>query len=628
MAKESIKKLVLAYSGGLDTSVILRWIRDEFGCEVVAFCADVGQAEETAGLEEKALKTGADKFHLIDLREEFARDFVFPMMRANAVYEGYYLLGTSIARPVIAKKLAELARAEGADAVGHGATGKGNDQVRYELTLARLAPELKIIAPWRHPAWPFKGRADMIAYANEKKIPLTVTEEKPYSMDRNLVHVSYEGGILEDPWREPYQDMFRLTVSPEDAPDKAEYVEIEYAEGNPVAINGERLAPAALIERANQIGGRHGIGRVDMVENRYVGIKSRGVYETPGVTILTHGHRAVEQLTLDREVMHLRDSLIPRYSEMVYYGYWFAPEREALQALIDEAQTNVSGIARLKLYKGGASIAGRKSPNSLYDSEDRELRRGGRLSAGRRGGLHPARGAAACGLWRCWKRAKASRRAARGEGHSVQASARSTPRGAASARRRLPQLPTQDERAHHASQRRDHLRRARMPLREPADRRMAQGVARAPRRIVSLSLVADDLARKTIQVPEGRLPQYPARPLCPRAPARGRGLHRVAAVRSAALSPRHPRLDRARRHAREGEADLRGRRPRRSSTGLRDHRARDRGRQVQVRSRRRGHSYRDRAPPDRDRRRRGPQAPYRALAQRSGRARFAAVPER
>jgi len=364
---ESIKKLVLAYSGGLDTSVILRWIKDEFGCEVIAYCADVGQAEETDGLEEKALKSGASKFYLIDLREEFARDFVFPMMRANAVYEGYYLLGTSIARPVIAKKQVDIAHDEGADAVGHGSTGKGNDQVRYEMTFARLAPELRIIAPWRHPAWPFKGRADMIAYANEKKIPLTVTTEKPYSMDRNLVHVSYEGGILEDPWREPYSDMFRLTVAPEDAPDKPEYVEIEFAKGNPVAINGELLGAAAIIERANQIAGRHGIGRVDLVENRYVGIKSRGVYETPGVTILMHGHRAVEQLTLDREVLHLRDSLIPRYAEMIYNGYWFAPEREALQSLIDDAQRNVEGVARIKLYKGNATIAGRKSPKSLYD---------------------------------------------------------------------------------------------------------------------------------------------------------------------------------------------------------------------------------------------------------------------
>jgi argininosuccinate synthase len=367
MSKQTIRKLVLAYSGGLDTSVILRWLKDYFGCEVIAYCADVGQGDETEGLEQKALKTGASKLHLVDLRDEFARDFVFPMMRTNAVYEGYYMLGTSIARPVIAKKQVEIARAEGADAVAHGATGKGNDQVRFELTFARLAPELKVIAPWRHPDWPFKGRADMITYANQKKIPVPVTAEKPYSMDRNLVHISFEGGVLEDPWREPYGDMFRLTVAPEKAPDQPEYVEVEYTSGDPVAINGERMPPARLIERANEIGGRHGVGRVDLVENRYVGIKSRGVYESPGVTILFHAHRAVEQLTLDREVMHLRDSLISRYAEMVYYGHWFAPERESLQALIDETQKNVSGVARLKLYKGGVWIAGRKSANSLYD---------------------------------------------------------------------------------------------------------------------------------------------------------------------------------------------------------------------------------------------------------------------
>ncbi len=300
MPKPVIRKIVLAYSGGLDTSVILRWLRDYYDCEVVAFCADVGQAEELEGLEQKALKTGASKLHVVDLREEFARDFVFPILRANAIYEGYYLLGTSIARPVIAKKQAEIARAEGADAVAHGATGKGNDQVRFELTFARLAPELEIIAPWRHRDWTFKGRAELVAYANQKKIPITVTAEKPYSMDRNLVHVSYEGGILEDPWREPYGDMFRLTVAPEDAPDRPEYVEVEYQAGDPVAINGERLTPASLISRANEIGGRHGVGRVDLVENRYVGIKSRGVYESPGVTILGHAHRAIEQLTLDR----------------------------------------------------------------------------------------------------------------------------------------------------------------------------------------------------------------------------------------------------------------------------------------------------------------------------------------
>jgi argininosuccinate synthase len=367
MSKAQIRKVVLAYSGGLDTSVILRWIKDYYNCEVITYCADVGQGDETDGLEEKALKTGASKLYIEDLREEFAREFVFPMMRSNAIYEGYYLLGTSIARPVIARKQVEIARREGADAVAHGATGKGNDQVRFELTFARLGPELKVVAPWRNPDWPFKGRADMIAYASSKKIPVPVTAEKPYSMDRNLVHVSYEGGILEDPWREPYNDMFRLTVAPEQAPDQPEYVEIEYSVGDPVAINGERLPPARIIERANEIAGRHGIGRVDLVENRYVGIKSRGVYESPGVTILFHGHRAVEQLALDREVMHMRDGLTPRYAEMVYNGHWFAPERESLQALIDDTQKHVSGVARLKLFKGGVWIAGRKSPNSLYD---------------------------------------------------------------------------------------------------------------------------------------------------------------------------------------------------------------------------------------------------------------------
>ncbi len=369
MATSEIKKLVLAYSGGLDTSVILRWVRDFYRCEVVAFCADVGQADETAGLEQKALQTGASKLYLEDLREKFARDFVFPMMRANAVYESYYLLGTAIARPAIARRQVEIARAEGADAVGHGATGKGHDQVRFEFAFARLAPELKVVAPWRHPQWPFRGRADMLAYASEKNIPVPVTAAKPYSMDRNLVHVSYEGGILEDPWREPYDDMFRITVSPQSAPDAPEYVEVEYAGGDPVAINGERLSPAALIERANALAGRHGVGRADLVENRYVGIKSRGVYESPGATLLLHAHRAVEQLALDRATLHLRDSLMPRYAEMVYNGHWFAPERDAMQALIDRTQQSVSGVARLKLFKGGVSIAGRKSPNSLYDLE-------------------------------------------------------------------------------------------------------------------------------------------------------------------------------------------------------------------------------------------------------------------
>src|SRR5579875_383762 len=367
MAQEQIRKLVLAYSGGLDTSVMLTWIKEHFGCEVVAYCADVGQEEELAGLEQKALATGASKLYVEDLREEFARDFVFPILRANALYEGYYLLGTSLARPAIAKRQVEIALREGADTVAHGATGKGNDQVRFELTFARLAPQLQVLAPWRHPQWEFSGRGAMVAYAQTRRIPITITAEKPYSMDRNLVHVSYEGGILEDPWREPYEDMFRLTTSPQQAPDQPEYVEVEYLHGNPVALGGERLPAATLIQRANSLGGRHGVGRVDLVENRFVGMKSRGVYESPGVTILMHAHRAVEQLTLDRELLHLRDSLIPRYAEMVYNGFWFAPEREALQALIDHAQQAVSGVARLKLYKGQVAIVGRRAEHSLYD---------------------------------------------------------------------------------------------------------------------------------------------------------------------------------------------------------------------------------------------------------------------
>ncbi len=368
MASQPVKKVVLAYSGGLDTSVILRWVRDRYGCEVVAFCADVGQGEETAGLEAKALSTGASRLYLVDLREEFAREFVFPMLRANAVYEGYYLLGTSIARPAIARKQVEIARAVGADALAHGATGKGNDQVRFELAFARLAPELAVIAPWRHPDWPFKGRAEMLAYARAKGIPVCAgPDAPPYSTDRNLVHISYEGGTLEDPWQPPDDNMFRLTTAPEKAPDEPEIVEVAYERGNPVSINGAARSPAALVEEANRIAGRHGVGRVDLVENRFVGIKSRGVYESPGVTLLWHAHRAVEQLTLDRELAHLRDMLTPRYAEMVYNGQWFSPEREALQALIDQAQANVEGVARLKLFKGGLWIVGRKSSRSLYD---------------------------------------------------------------------------------------------------------------------------------------------------------------------------------------------------------------------------------------------------------------------
>jgi len=366
MHKNSIKRVVLAYSGGLDTSVILRWLVDTYACEVVAFCADLGQGEELEGLEERARATGASAFYLADLREEFVRDFVFPMLRAGAVYEGGYLLGTSIARPLIAKQQVEVARKVGADAVSHGATGKGNDQVRFELTYAALAPELRPIAPWRE--WDLVGRSDLIAYAKKKNIPLAPTgSEQPYSSDRNLLHVSYEAGILEDPWQPPDEDMFQITVSPERAPDQPEEVEIELEGGNPTKINGQQLSPAALLARANELGGRHGIGRLDLVENRYVGIKSRGVYETPGGTILHAARRAIESLTLDREVLHLRDSLVPRYAEMVYYGYWFAPEREMLQSAIDTAAQAVTGVVRLKLYKGNVIVIGRRAPGSLYD---------------------------------------------------------------------------------------------------------------------------------------------------------------------------------------------------------------------------------------------------------------------
>jgi argininosuccinate synthase len=361
----AVRRIVLAYSGGLDTSVILRWLVDRYQAEVVAFCADLGQAEELDGLDAKARATGAMKCVVDDLREEFVRDFVFPMFRAAAIYEGQYLLGTSIARPLIAKRQVEVARAEGADAVAHGATGKGNDQVRFELTFAALAPELTVIAPWRE--WDFKGRADLVAYAEAQRIPITVTAETPYSSDRNLLHVSYEGGILEDPWRPPYDDMFQLTVAPEAAPDQAEEIEVELEAGVPVAVNGARLAAAALLARLNALAGRHGIGRVDLVENRYVGMKSRGVYETPGGTVLRQAFQAVESLTLDREVLHLRDTLAPRYAELVYNGYWFAPEREMLQAAIDEAARAVTGTARLRLYKGSVRTVGRKAPRSLYD---------------------------------------------------------------------------------------------------------------------------------------------------------------------------------------------------------------------------------------------------------------------
>jgi argininosuccinate synthase len=331
---------------------------------VVAFCADIGQGAEVAAVAAKARATGADQVFIEDLKEEFVRDFVWPMFRGNALYEGAYLLGTAIARPLIAKAQVEVAGKTGADAVSHGATGKGNDQVRFELTYQALAPDLKIIVPWRE--WDLQGRADCVAYAQKYGIPVPVTRENPYSSDANLLHISFEGGILEDPWAEPPAEMFVLSKSPQEAPDKPQYVEIDFEAGDPVAVDGERLSPAALLARLNEIGGAHGVGRVDLVENRYVGLKSRGVYETPGGAILRAAHQAVESITLDREVMHLRDSLSPRYAELIYYGYWFAPERYALQKLIDEAQQPVSGTARLKLYKGNVTVVGRKSGKSLY----------------------------------------------------------------------------------------------------------------------------------------------------------------------------------------------------------------------------------------------------------------------
>ncbi|MDD4933973.1 MAG: argininosuccinate synthase [Methylacidiphilaceae bacterium] len=360
-------KIVLAYSGGLDTSVILKWLTETYEAEVIAFCADVGQAEELTGLEEKARQTGASRCLISDLREEFVRDYVFPMIRAGAIYEDQYLLGTSIARPLIAKRQVEIAREFGADAVAHGATGKGNDQVRFELAFAALAPDLRVIAPWRE--WDLTGRADLIRYAEEHGIPVPVTTAKPYSMDRNLFHISYESGVLEDPWQPPPPDLFRLTRNPEDAPDEPETVELAFEAGNCVAVNGKNLSPAALLSRLNEIGGRHGIGRVDIVENRCVGMKSRGVYETPGGTLLRFAHRQVETLTLDREVMHLRDSLLPRYAELVYYGFWFAPEREFLQAAIEQSQRFVTGTVRLRLFKGALQTLGRKSPHSLYNPQ-------------------------------------------------------------------------------------------------------------------------------------------------------------------------------------------------------------------------------------------------------------------
>jgi argininosuccinate synthase len=364
---QEVNKIILAYSGGLDTSVIPSWLKDTYNCPVIAYAADLGQDEDIEGLKQRALEAGADEAVAEDLREEFVRDFVWPALRANAIYENTYLLGTSLARPLIAKNQVALARNKGAGAVSHGATGKGNDQVRFELAYMALDPELKIIAPWK--IWAFKGREDLIRYAKKKGLSIPVTKEKPYSRDRNLLHISFEGGILEDPWQEPSDDMFVMSLSPQDAPDKATYIEIDFEKGNPVALDGENLTPAMLLQTLNKIGGQNGIGRVDMVENRYVGMKSRGVYETPGGTILRIAHIAMESITMDREVMHIRDGLTPKYSEMIYYGYWFAPERQVLQSLIDETQGDVTGTVRLKLYKGNCTVVGRKSDVSLYSGE-------------------------------------------------------------------------------------------------------------------------------------------------------------------------------------------------------------------------------------------------------------------
>ncbi len=361
----NVKKVVLAYSGGLDTSVILHWLKATYGCEVIAWCADLGQGEELAPLREKALATGASSYVVEDLRETFVRDFVFPALRANALYEGEYLLGTSLARPCIIQAMMKTVKDAGADAISHGSTGKGNDQVRFELGALHFDPRVTIIAPWRE--WSLKSRSDCIAYAQKNGIPVTATAEKPYSTDRNLFHISYEGGILEDPWREPTADMFLITVDASKAPDKPRYLEIEFEAGVPVAIDGERLQPAALLGRLNTIAGEHGVGRVDIVEDRFVGMKSRGVYETPGGTVLHKAHRAVESLTMDREVMRIRDGLIPEYATLVYRGFWFSPEREMLQTMVDATQTHVTGTARVKLFKGSVQVVGRKSPKSLYN---------------------------------------------------------------------------------------------------------------------------------------------------------------------------------------------------------------------------------------------------------------------
>ncbi len=362
-----VNKIVLAYSGGLDTSVILKWLRNEYECEVIAFVADLGQGEDLEEIKSKALATGASKVYIEDVREEFVRDFIFTALKANAIYEGGYLMGTSIARPLIAMKQMEVVAREDADAVAHGATGKGNDQVRFELTYMALNPNITVISPWR--SWNLKSRKDLLRYAKENRIPVPVTAEKPYSIDQNLFHVSFEAGILEDPWLEPKEDMFLMTASPERAPDRPRYIEIDFEDGIPMRVDGEAHSPAKLLARLNEIGGENGIGRVDMVENRYVGMKSRGVYETPGGTILHVAHRAIESITMDREVMHLKDSLVPKMSELIYYGYWFSPEMEVMRKTIDETQRDVTGTVRLKLYKGNCIVTGRKSEKSLYSGE-------------------------------------------------------------------------------------------------------------------------------------------------------------------------------------------------------------------------------------------------------------------
>ena len=364
---DSINKIVLAYSGGLDTSVILKWLIETYKCEVIAFSANIGQGDEVDQIKENALNTGASKVYIDDLQETFVKDYVFPAFRANAIYEGQYLLGTSLARPLIAKRQMEIAKIEGADAVSHGATGKGNDQVRFELSYLAIDPNIRIIAPWRE--WDLNSRSALMSFAERHGIKVPTTHAKPYSTDRNLLHISFEGGQLEDPWKQPPRDMFTMTVSPQDAPDEPEIIEIMFERGDPVAINDKNMSPGNFLREINRLAGRHGIGRADIVENRFVGMKSRGVYETPGGTVLRTAHMAMESITMDREVMHLRDSLIPKYSELVYYGFWFSPEMELLQNMVDQTQKNVSGKVRLELYKGNCMVLGRQSDLSIY-SED------------------------------------------------------------------------------------------------------------------------------------------------------------------------------------------------------------------------------------------------------------------